>query len=109
MAVGRAAGEGINDLFNFSGDNVATGKIRIIEDGAEQSFSQEMLYQHFVNDIRTDFGVKRLAAKLCKRIKRCNEFLIELIFSFNDCQQCSRKFRDTFLKLLYCYLEGGNI
>src|SRR5437763_10920353 len=109
MAVKRATSEGINDPFNFGSNHIATDKIGIVENGAEETLSQEVLHEHLIDDILADLWVKRSTAEFGKGIEGRDELLILLVFFLNDRQQCPCKFRDTLLEFLYRYLEGGDI
>lgn len=58
MTVEGAAGEGIDDFFDFGGDGVAPDKIGVVENGAEEAFSQQMLHEHLVDHIGADLRIK---------------------------------------------------
>src|SRR5438045_2891664 len=58
-SVEGSTGKRLNDLLDLRGDHVAVREILVIEDGAEEAFSQEVLYQHLIYCTTTHIRVER--------------------------------------------------
>ena len=64
VAVEGAAGQGLDDLLDFGGDDVAIDEVGIVEDGAEEAFGEQVLHQHLIDGVAAHVGVKRGATEL---------------------------------------------
>ncbi len=87
FAAERLGGQRGDDFFNLSGDDVAAGKLRVVEDVPKQPLGQKVLHQHFFNLARRDAGVQRRAAQVGERPKRRKEDRIVFPRLFNDLSQ----------------------
>ena len=76
-------GKGVDDLFNFVGDDVSFNKIRIFENVPENPFGEKMLNKHLLDRLYRQFRVDRLAAQVVKIIKRGNETFVAGAFGFD--------------------------
>ena len=58
IAAERVGGEGVDDGFDFAGDDVSVDEVRVVKDGSEQSHGQEVLDEHLFNcgfgEVRVD-------------------------------------------------------
>ena len=63
-AVEIGAGERVDDLFDFGGDDISAGEVLDIKDAADDALGHQVLDQHFVDGFDADVGVERAAAKL---------------------------------------------
>ena len=109
MAVEGAAGEGVDDLFDFGGDDVAVDEIGVVEDRAEEAFGEQVLHEHFVDGLVVQVGVERLAANAGEAVKSGDETLILAVFFFDDVEQVAREFGDTRFELQHCCLEAFDV
>src|ERR1017187_10686770 len=71
-------GEGINDLLDFGGDNVAAGEVGVVEDGAEQALGEQVLDEHFLDGGISEIGIDGAPGEFRKVGKRFDETPISL-------------------------------
>ena len=58
LAIERAAGQRVDDLFDLGGDDVAAGELIVVEDLAEEPFGEQVLDQHLVHGVAADVRVQ---------------------------------------------------
>src|SRR5579872_1775565 len=109
VAIEGATGQGRDDILNFGGNDVAAREIRIVEDGAEKPFGQEVLHQHLIDGLAANRGVKRGATKREKGGKCLHELPIFRVFLADTRQQALREVRDTLAKFIHCLLKRSDI
>ena len=68
-----AAGERVNDLLDFGGDDVAAGELRIAEDAAEDALGEEVLDEHLFDGFVFEVGIDGLAAEVGEGGKALDE------------------------------------
>ncbi|HEV7676276.1 MAG TPA: hypothetical protein VGQ12_17220 [Candidatus Angelobacter sp.] len=96
-----AAGERVNDFFNFSGDDVAAGEFRVVEDPAEDTLGEQMLDEHGLNRVVREVGIDGLTAEQDKALKAVNELFIGFALFFNDPFDGDGDFRNAAGKVGY--------
>src|ERR1017187_7352885 len=92
-------GEGINDLLDFGGDNVAAGEVGVVEDGAEQALGEQVLDEHFLDGGISEIGIDGAPGEFRKVGKRFDETPISLALPLDDFNQAAGEFGHAVLKL----------
>ncbi len=95
------AGERVNDLFNFSGDDVAAGEFRIVEDPAEDTLGEQVLDEHGLDRVVRQVGIDGLAAEQDEALKAGDELFVGLALFFNDPFDGGGDFRNAAGKFRY--------
>ena len=81
-----------NHSQTLGGDSVAVDKIVVVEDGAEDTFGQQVMHQHLINGRITQVGIEPDTAD-SREVRKCREkSLILLTFYIDDLPQIVRQF-----------------
>lgn len=79
-----ACREGIDDLFDLGGDDVAAGESGIVEDAAEDAFGEEMLDEHLFYGFVFEVGVDGFAAEVGEGGEAFDEGGVGFAFAFDE-------------------------
>src|SRR5258708_30943760 len=109
MTIESSTGEGLNDSLDLSGDHIAAREVLIVKDSAEETFSQQMLYQHLIYCITAHSGIKRCAAQVKEGSKGSNKGFIFGVLVFDTLQETLCEIRNTLLEVLYRMLKGSDV
>ena len=79
VAAEALADQGVDDLLDLGGDDVAAGEVGVVENLAEEALGQEVLHQHLVDGLAADVGVERLSAEREEVVEGGLEFRVRLV------------------------------
>ena len=79
-----AAGEGVDDLFDFGGDDVAAGELGIVEDAAEDALGEQVLDEHLLDGLVFEVGVDGLAAEVGEGGETLDKFALVPALVFDE-------------------------
>ncbi len=88
----------INDIFDLTSDDVASGKIRALEDISHEALGHEMLHQHVDDGIEGNIRIKRLAANGMEFIERGFKCIVIVGFFVDQRFKFACQLGDSFTK-----------
>ena len=84
VAAEGAGGEGLDDLLDLLGDDVALHEIGDVEDVAKDALGQEMLDEHLLDGVVGEVGVQRAAAEGAEVLKGGDEFRVGVALGVDE-------------------------
>ena len=106
-AAERLGGERVDYAFNLACDDVAVGKVRVVEDGAEEALGEQVLDQHLLDGGFGEIGVDGLAAFVQKGGEGGGESLVGLALLLDQLGQALADVGDPVLELGDGLFPGG--